>query len=64
MAIDVEISDVAVEPLAHMVREPPDRQHIGRCIERKAIIKTEPLLCQHLGSDWLKARIVRPEGSV
>ena len=58
VAIDVEVGEVAVHPLAHMVGQPANGKHIGESVEREAVFGAETLLGQHLGGDRLQARVV------
>ena len=62
VAIHVEVSHVAVHPLAHMVGQPAHRQHVRRAVERQPIGKVQPLAGQHLGGNRLKARVVAAKG--
>src|SRR5207302_10359653 len=43
MAIYVEIGNVAMHPLAHMICQPTHGQDIGGTIKSYGILKTEPL---------------------
>ena len=61
VAIDVEVGDVAMHPLAHVVGQPAHREHVLRSIESQAILGVEALARHHLGGNRLKARIVGAE---
>src|SRR5579859_958637 len=58
VAIDVEVRHVAVQALAHLVRQPAQGQDIRRAVERDGIVKVEPLTRKDLFSNRLKARVV------
>ena len=62
VAIDVEVGEVAVHPLADMVGQPAHRQNVRRGVERKPVFGAQTLLGQHLGGDRLQARVVSPKG--
>ena len=58
MAVDVEIGQVAVQPLAHQVGQITHRQDIGRAVERHAVVERKALAGFHLFPDRHKTRIV------
>ena len=60
--VDVEVGDVAVHPLAHVVRQPADRQNVARTVQRQRVVFRQPLLRHHLLGDSLQPRIVRLKG--
>jgi hypothetical protein len=51
MPIDIEVSDVTVQPLPHMVGQPPYGQDIARPIEGEAIREVQPFARKNLVSD-------------
>jgi len=55
VAIDVEVGYVAVHPLAHMVGQPANGQHIRRTVKRQPVVEVEPLTGQHLWRRWILA---------
>ena len=55
--VDVEVADIAVALLAHVIREPADRQQVVRLEEREAVIGREALARQDFLSDGLEARV-------
>ena len=55
--IDVEIADVAVALLAHVIREPADRQQIVRLEEREAVFGVQAFARQNLLRDRLEPRV-------
>src|ERR1700751_904289 len=57
VAIDVEIRDVAVLLLAHVIREPADGEQIMRLIQRKPVFGMQALAREHLLSHGLQARV-------
>jgi hypothetical protein len=58
MAVYVEISHIAMHPLAHVVRQPAHRQDIGGAIEGYSILKAEPLADKDFLRYGQKARVV------
>ena len=58
VAIDVEVGDVAVHPLAHVVGQPPDGENVARAIERQRVVLRQPLLRHHLVGDGLQACVI------
>jgi hypothetical protein len=45
--VDVEVRNVAVLFFTHVIRQPPDRQQIGRAVKRDALAHGEPFACQN-----------------
>ena len=62
VAIDVEVGEVAVHPLADMVGQPANGQNVGGGVEREAVVGAETLLGHHLGGDRLQTLVVGPKG--
>ncbi len=58
MPVDVEVGDVPVHPLANLVGQPSDREHVRRAIERQGIFRREPFAGQDLRGDGLQPRVV------
>ena len=58
VAIDVEVGHIAVQPLAHQVRQPAHRQNVAAAVERHAIVEAEPLAALHLLRNGQKSWIV------
>jgi hypothetical protein len=56
--VDVEVSRVAVQALANMIRQPPDRQDVAGTVERQRIVGREPLLCHDLVVNGSQAGVV------
>ncbi len=61
MAVDVEICHIAMHPLAHIVGQPADRQHVRRSVEHQPIFVTEPFVGQNPGGDRLKPWVMAPK---
>ena len=59
VAIDVEVSLVAVQPLADLVRQPADPQQIRSAINRQAVLIGQPLAGGDLGSDRFETSIFK-----
>ena len=59
VAVHVEISLVAVQPLAHLIRHPADAQQIGRAVERHAVVEAEALAGLHFVADRLQTRVFK-----
>ena len=62
VAVDIEVSDVAVHPLANMVRQPADRQNVTRAVERQRVVSRQTFVRHHLVVNGPKARVVGLEG--
>src|ERR1039458_8624212 len=62
MAVNVEVGDVAVHPLANVVGQADNLQNVARAVERKSIVSREPLLSHHLVMNWAQARVVGLKG--
>ena len=58
MAVDIKISDVAVQAFAHKVCQPAYGQNIARPVERDTIVKIQTLVCQNFFRDRPEARVV------
>ena len=61
MAVYVEIGSVAVQPLAHVVGQPPDSEDVARAIERHRVIFGETLFGHDLVVDGPQPRDRRSE---
>src|ERR1700724_2732556 len=48
VAMDVEVGDVAMHPLAHMVSQPADGQDVAGAVERYAIFEGQTLFSEDL----------------
>src|SRR5579864_550339 len=48
VAIDVEISLIAMHALAHVVGQPADSEDVPGSVERERVIRTEALTSKHL----------------
>ena len=58
MAIDVEVSDVAVEALADEVGQPADGKDVGGTVEDQTVGEVEALTGEDLGGDRLEPRVM------
>jgi len=58
MAVDVEVSFVAMHALADEVRHPSDGQNVAGAIQRESVVSSESLTAQHFGVDRRQPRIV------
>ena len=56
--VDVEVADVAVPLLAHVVGQPAQRQQVRRAIQRQAVVEVQALAGQHLIGDRPQPRVV------
>ena len=64
MPIDVEVSDVAVHALAHVIGQPTDRQDVSGTIKCQRIVGRQPLLSHDFVVDRAQARVVGLKGMV
>jgi hypothetical protein len=48
--VDVEVGDVAVHALAHVIGQPADRQNVAGAVERNAVVEAEALPRVHPGA--------------
>src|SRR5271156_1388335 len=51
VAIDIEVSLVAVHALAHGIRQPAYGKDIRRAVECEGVVLVEPFSSEHLGVD-------------
>src|SRR5947207_2842629 len=58
MAVYVEIGNVAMHPLAHLICQPTHCQNISRTIESYRILKAKPLAGKNLFGNRQKARVI------
>ena len=58
MPVDVEVGDVAMHPLAHVVGQPAYGQNVAGIVERHAIVEAQPLAGEDLLRNRLDARVV------
>src|ERR1017187_2816841 len=56
--VDVEVSGIAVHPLANQVGQIPQRQDIAGAVERYAIVEGEPLAGFHFSTDGNQASVI------
>ena len=59
VAVDVEISLIAVEALADLVGQPADAQQIGSAVNGQAVLIGQPLAGVDLGADRLEASVFK-----
>ena len=57
MPVDVEVADVPVALLAHVVREPADGQQVVRLEKREAVFGRQALARQHFLRDRFEPRV-------
>ena len=58
VAVDVEVSLVAVHALANVIRQPTHGQNVASAVERKGIIRIKALTRHHFGMDGGEARVI------
>ena len=59
VAVDVEVSLVAVQALADLVRQPADAQQIRSAVNRQAVLVGQPLAGVDLGADRFEASVFK-----
>ena len=57
VAIDVEVSDVSVQALAHQVGYVAEPENVARTVQREAVLKGKPDAGRHLLQNRLQPRI-------
>ena len=62
VAVDVEVSLVAVHAFAHVIGQPADGENVAGAVEREGVGCVEAFAGKHLGVDRLEARVVGLKG--
>ena len=58
VAVDVEVSLIAVHPLPNVVCHPTNGEDVARAVESERIVGTQPLASKNLFVDRLEPRVV------
>lgn len=58
MAIDIEISSIAMHAFAYVVRHPAERQNVGGSVERQRVLLIQAFTRHNFFMNWLEAWIV------
>src|ERR1019366_2907037 len=62
VAVDVEVGDVPVHPLANVVRQPADRQDVTGAVKRQRVAARQALVRHHFVMNGRQARVVSLKG--
>src|SRR5262245_4897037 len=59
VAVDVEVSYIAMQAFADVVRQPADCENVARVVQSKRVLSREPFVSQHFGMNRSEAWVVR-----